>query len=250
MVNAALSIGAATGVLLSAGFVYWEVGRYAAPQVPESRFDERKEILAYTAGLFAGIPFVIPLLFLFQSIPLLEIGGIALYLGALVGGTEIAQWLLLRSRYFGGDGAGPFYALGFRAGMGGILALALMTQYFALPTLEVPGLLAVLAACFGIVLLEGVGAILALPRRPVEPGRRGGPWSALPLEAVGFFMIGYTAGFGSWTGVAGGAVVAVGAAMLYRSLAPESLARVSLTGREPSDASADEAERPFGRTDR
>jgi hypothetical protein len=56
VVVASLSLGAVAGVLLSAGFIWVEVGRYATPQVPETLFDERREIFAYTAGLFIGVP--------------------------------------------------------------------------------------------------------------------------------------------------------------------------------------------------
>jgi len=110
VVQLSLTFGAVVGVVLSAGFVWYEVGRYAAPQVPVSRFDERKEMIGYTAGLFVGIPFAVALLFLLSSLPLGELGGVAVYLGVLIGGTELAQWLLLRSVYFGSDGSGPFYA--------------------------------------------------------------------------------------------------------------------------------------------
>lgn len=248
MVNLALSLGAVVGVLFSAGFVYWEVGRYAAPQVPETRFDERKEMIAYTAGLFVGIPLAVLLLLLFSSIPPFEIGGIALYLALLVGGTELAQWLLLRSYYFGRDGSGPFYAIGFRSGIGGILALALVAQYLSGPSLTIEGLGVPLAASLAIVCLEGVGAVLSLPSSGEPGARRGGAASGAPIAAVGFFLIGFAAAFDPAIRIAAGLVVAIGAFWLYRSIAPTVLDRVS---RPPGhDAEGGGPTSAFGRTDR
>jgi len=248
MVNAALSIGAATGILLSAGFVYWQVGRYAAPQVPESRFDERKEMIAYTAGLFVGIPLVVPLLFLFQSIPPFAIGGIALYLTLLVAGAELAQWLLLRSIYFGKDGCGPFYALGFRAGMAGILILALVTQYFSGSVFSAPTIAGVLAVSLGILALETVCALLALPNRADRPGSSTGPFSAVPLEAIGFFLLGFSEGAGAEAAIIGGLLIVAISGWLYRSVATPNLSRITPPGKPA--AAAEAASTAFGRTDR
>ena len=54
MVVASLTLGAVVGVLLSGAFLYWEVGRYAEPQVPVTLFDERKELFAYTTACSSG----------------------------------------------------------------------------------------------------------------------------------------------------------------------------------------------------
>ena len=98
---------------------------HAAPQSPgRARPDERKEMFAYTAGLFAGIPLAAVLLLLLTAFPQGLIGLVAIYLALLVGLTELGQWLLLRSVYFGSDGSGPFYAVGFRARSGGDPAVA------------------------------------------------------------------------------------------------------------------------------
>jgi hypothetical protein len=246
MVNAALSIGASVGVLLSAGFVYWQVGRYAAPQVSESRFDERKEMIAYTAGLFAGIPLVVPLLFLFSSIPPFDIGGIALYLTLLVAGCELAQWLVLRSAYFGKDGSGPFYALGFRAGMAGIFILALVTQYFSGSAFSAPGIAGVLTVSLGILALETVSAVLGLPNRADRPGRTTGPFTAVPLEAIGFFILGFSLGSGWEVAVVGGLLISGMAGWLYRSIAPPNLSRIPPPGSALPDE--DRPKSSFGRT--
>jgi hypothetical protein len=247
VVNAALSIGATVGVLLSAGFVWLEVGRYAVPQVDVSRFDERKEMIAYTAGLFVGIPLAVPLLFLFQAIPPLAFGGIALYLTLLVAGSELAQWFVLRTVYFGRDGCGPFYALGLRCGIGGLLVLGFVTAYLSGPSWDLPGVPGLLAISAAIVALEAVSGVLALPGRADQPGRSTGPLSAVPLEAIGFFVLGFAASAGPIFSLVGGAIIAAGAAWLYRSVAPANLARIAPPGGgappEPR------ARAPFGRTD-
>ena len=249
MVNAALSIGAVVGVLFSAGFVYWQVGRYAAPQVPESRFDERKEMIAYTAGLFVGIPLALPLLFLFQSIPNFYLGGIALYLTLLVAGAELAQWLLLRSAYFGKDGCGPFYAIGFRSGVAGILILALVTQVFSASTIPALSILAALAISAGILGLQVLSSVLALPDRADRPGQRTGPFSAVPLEAIGFFVLGFALGAGSEIAIAGGLLIAAVSGWLYRSVSGPNLSRIAPPGR-PRATEEGASPSSFGRTDR
>jgi hypothetical protein len=246
MVNAALSIGASVGVLLSAGFVYWQVGRYAAPQVPESRFDERKEMIAYTAGLFVGIPLVVPFLFLFASIPPFDIGGIALYLTLLVAGTEFAQWWLLRTRYFGRDGSGPFYALGFRSGIAGILILAFVTQYFSGSTFTAEAIGGVLAISLGVLALETVASVLGLPKRVDRPGRQTGPFTAVPLEAIGLFILGLAAGSGATEAIVGGLLIAGMAGWLYRSVAPPNLAAIAPPLAKDAE---DRSKTAFGRTD-
>ena len=101
MVLPSLSIGAAVGVILSAGFVYVEVGRYATPQVPVTLFEERREIFGYTAGLFVGIPFAVVYILYVLAMDNGALPGALLFLAILVGGTELAQWAVLRSRVLG-----------------------------------------------------------------------------------------------------------------------------------------------------
>ncbi len=249
MVDTALSIGPVVGILLSGGFVWWQVGRYAAPQVDETRFDERKEIFAYTAGLFVGIPLVIPLLFLFfQAIPPFAIGGIALYLALLVGGSELAQWLLLRSVYFGRDGCGPFYVLGFRAGIAGLFVLGLVAFYLSGSSVTALGVLGILAISLAIVGVEVLAGLLALPDRADRPGRKTGPLSAVPLEAIGFLALGFASSSGWETAVLGGFLIGAGTAWLYRSVGDPNLSKVRPPGRPARDVGATPSE--FGRTDR
>ncbi|MGI0155066.1 MAG: hypothetical protein ACREDE_02865, partial [Thermoplasmata archaeon] len=135
MVDLGLTLGAVVGVLLSGGYVYVEIGRFATPQVPETLFEERREVFAYTAGLFVGIPLAIAFLFFLTAMANAALPGALILLATLIAGTEVAQWGLLRAHYWGTGDSGPFYALGFRAGIGGIFALTLVAQYLAGPTL-------------------------------------------------------------------------------------------------------------------
>ena len=252
MVELALTIGAVVGVLLSAGFVYYEVGRYAAPQVPVSRFDERKEMIGYTAGLFVGIPLAVFLLFLLSSLPLGEIGGVAVYLGLLIGGTELAQWLLLRSHYFGSDGSGPFYALGFRSGVGGILILAVVTQALVQTNLTTALVVVALVQSAAILPLETAGALLSIPFKPSTGPTRGGAGAGAIFGGVGFFLLGLGPAFGPAGAVVAALVVGAISLGMYRRIARPTLDKV----RPPRSASGseDEEEVParsaFGRTDR
>lgn len=249
MVNGALTLGGLVGVLISGGFVYWEIGKYAAPQVPATLFDERREIFAYTAGLFVGVPLAVLLLSDLGAMASGALGGVALYLGLLVGATEAAQWLLLRSRYFGRGRSGPFYALGFRAGVGGILVLAVVARFLGGPTIDALGLLVVLLQSAALVTLEVAGALLSLTgdRRPGGTG--GGAASGAIVGAVGLFLISLGSTLGPELGAAGAAVVLLGTAAIYRRLARPTLGRIP-----PPTAPEPPAEPPgssvFGRTDR
>jgi hypothetical protein len=249
MVQLALTLGAVVGIVLSAGYVWWEVGRYAAPQVPESRFDERKEMFAYTAGLFVGIPLAAVLLLLLSTFPAGLIGLVAVSLGLLVGGAELGQWLVLRSVYFGSDGSGPFYALGFRAGLAGILILGIVAQTLASPTLSLTSLGIVLVQSVAILFLQVAGAIFSLRTKLEDGTSRGGPGAGAMFTGFGFFLLALGPAFGDSGAVAAAAIVVVVGAMMYRRIARATLDRVrpiglALPKDEPSDRS------PFGRTDR
>jgi hypothetical protein len=216
MVVPSLSIGAAVGVILSGAYVFYEVGRFATPQVPVTLFDERREIFAYTAGLFVGIPLAVAYLLYALALGNGALPGALLFLGLLILGTELAQWALLRSRYWGGTASGPFYALGFRAAIAGILALAIVAQYLSGSPVLAVGVALVLVQSVAILALEVTGALFSLPPGGPE-GRTGG--GILPsgiFSAVGFFLI----GLGPYAGTAGafgGALLALaGAAFLYR----------------------------------
>ncbi len=242
MVVASLSIGGVVGVALSGGFLYWEVGKYATPQVEVTRFDERKELAAYTVGLFAGVPYAVAYLMFAVSLAAGAILGIALFLGLLVGGIEAGTWLLLRSHYWGSDPSRPFYVFGFRAGAGGILALALVASYLAQPDVTLPGVLGVAIAAVAVVVLQVAGALLS-PKR-TRPGPAGGPGPGAIVGAVGFFLLAL-APLGGTTTVIGAPLVALaGSGLVYVRLRPL-LAEVRPQATPAADASVD---RPFGRT--
>ena len=250
MVQSALYLGGIVGVLLSGGFVYWEIGKFATPQVPRSLFDERKEMFAYTAGLFVGVPLAFVLLLFLNSMN----GGFvlagALEDAILIGGFEVAQWLLLRSVYFGTGTAGPFYALGFRAGIAGILVLAINAQYLGGPNLAVLGVGVVLAQSAAILALGVAGALLSLRAARGSQRLGGGPLSGAIVGAVGYYFLGLGAFLGGGPALVAAGVVAVGMWSVYVRLRNPILGRV----RPPPEAStgvAEGAEAPaFGRTDR
>jgi hypothetical protein len=251
MVDIDLTIGAVAGVALSAGFVYWEVGRYAAPQVSESRFDERKEMFAYTAGLFVGIPLAVAFLF-FLSAGTLEAAAVDLI--ALIGGTELAQWFVLRTLYFGSDGSGAFYGLGFRAGIGGIITLAVVAQALGALTVTPITIGVALLQSGAIVALEVVGALLSLRTAAPTGGPRGGPLPGALVSGIGFFLIALGPAFGDVGAVAAALAVAVVSILMYRRLARPILERIrppsSVLRSEEDEAGADERRSGFGRTDR
>ncbi|MGA8542656.1 MAG: hypothetical protein WB947_03835 [Thermoplasmata archaeon] len=226
VVDLGLTVGALVGVLLSGGFVYAEIGRYATPQVPETLFDERREVFAYTAGLFVGIPLAIAFLFFLDSMANGAIPGAAIFLVGLVAGTEVAQWALLRSHYWGVGASGPFYALGYRAGIAGIFALAIIAQYLAITTPTWDGILLVLIESAAILALEVAGALLSLPPSTVAGRTGGGPVPGAIFGAVGFFILGVGALSGISTladeevAYAAALVALLGGILVYRRIRP------------------------------
>jgi hypothetical protein len=254
VVDLGLSIGALVGVLLSGGYVYAEIGRFATPQVPETLFDERREVFAYTAGLFVGVPLAIAFLFFLTSMTNGALLGAAIFLGGLVAGTEVAQWALLRSHYWGVGESGPFYALGYRAGIAGIFALALVAQYLAGPTVAWDGIVLVLIESAAVLTLEVAGALLSLPPSAAAGRKGGGTIPGAIFGAVGFFVLGVGALSGTATPSAesvtyAAAVIAlVGGLLVYVRLRPllTAVPAPSAGGAPPERA----APAPFGRTDR
>ncbi|MCI4364948.1 MAG: hypothetical protein L3K10_02645 [Thermoplasmata archaeon] len=218
MVLPSLSIGATVGVILSAGFVYFEVGRYATPQVPTTLFDERREIFAYTAGLFVGIPFAVIYVLYILAMGNGALPGALVFLALLVGGAELAQWVLLRSAYWGRTASGPFYALGFRAAIGGIIALAVVAQVLGVPSLRWDSILLALVQSVAVVALEVTGALLSLPPGGAEGRTGGGPLAAGVFAAFGFFLIGIGTVAGEAGSFGGAAFAALGAFFVYRRL--------------------------------
>jgi hypothetical protein len=220
LVDAPLTYGGLAGVILSAGFVYWEVGRFAAPQTPESRFDERKEILGYTAGLFIGIPVAVPFLFFLEALANVALLVAALDLGLVVIGTELAQWLFLRSRYFGRVPASTFYALGMRSGVSAILILTIVAQFASRPTIDALGIAVVGAQCLALVFASATGALLSIPRTLLAGGA-GGPVRGAMFGAVAVALIGSPFLLGAAAGLTGALIAAAGSGVLYlRRLRP------------------------------
>lgn len=248
MVVASLSLGALVGILLSAGFVYYEVGRYATPQVPVTLFDERREVFAYTAGLFVGVPLAVVGLLFLDAMDNGAIPGAALFLALLVLGTEVAQWGLLRTRYWGRDESGPFYALGYRASIGGIIALALVAQYLGGPGgISGEGVALVLLQSVAVLVLEVAGALLSVRGTPASGRTGGGPLAGGVFSVVGFFLLGL-GGLAGVEGAFGGAAVALlGSALVYQRLRP-TLATIAAPGSGPPPL-ATVAPSPFRRTD-
>jgi hypothetical protein len=221
-----LTVGAVVGVLLSGGFILVEIGRYATPQVPETLFDERREVFAYTAGLFVGIPLALALLFFLDSMANGAIPGALIWLVVLVGGTEVAQWALMRTRYWGQGESGPFYALGYRAGIGGIFALTVVAQYLSGATVLVDGVAVVVAQAVALLGLEVAGGLLSLPPSETAGRRGGGPVPGAIFAAVGLFLVGLgpladPGTNGDPTVALAAALVAlIGAGLVYRRLRP------------------------------
>jgi hypothetical protein len=220
VVVAALSLGGFVGVLLSGGFVYWEVGRYAAPQVPTTLFDERRELFAYTAGLFVGVPIAVAYLLFVTALGNGALPGALLFLALLVGGGELAQIFLLRTRYWGTGASGPFYALGFRAAIGGIVALALVAAYLGGPTIGALGLSATLLDAVAVVGLEVATSLLSVRVGGSSARREGGPWSGLLLGLVGFFLLGLGPLGGVVTELGAPLVAILGAVLAYARRRP------------------------------
>jgi len=220
MVIASLTLGAVVGVLVSAAFLYFEVGRFATPQVPVTLFDERKELFAYTAGLFVGVPLAIAFILFEVAMGAGALLSALLCLGALVVGDEVAQWALLRTKFWGREPARPFYALGYRAAIGGIISLALVAQYLSAPVITIDGTALVLLESVAIVLLQVAGSFLSLPSTTPSERVGGSPVAGGLFSVVGFFLLGLGALGGEATAYVGAIVALLGAVLVYRRLRP------------------------------
>jgi hypothetical protein len=220
VVNLALTIGGLLGVFLSAGFVYLEVGRYAAPQVPQSLFDERRELIAYTAGLFIGVPTAVPLLFYLEALANAALPAALIDLILVVLALELAVWAFARSHYFGRSSATPFYTLGMRAGTGAILILTIMARYLGGLSFDATSEAAVGVQSVAVLLVSVTGGMLSLPPR-VLPGGIGGPLRGGIYSAVSFALLGTAALFGPELGIVGSLIALGGALLIYlRQLRP------------------------------
>jgi hypothetical protein len=215
MVNGALTIGGVVGVGLSAAFLYFEVGRFAAPQVPQSYFDERREFFAYTAGLFLGIALVAPWLFLLTAAAGGAFASAIIDIAIIVVGTEAVQWFLLRTRYFGSDRAGAFYALGLRSGMSAIFILGLVADYLGGSTITTEGVGIMVLACIALLGLEVASGLLSVTRSPTRPAARGSPVRGGLIGALGLFLVSLGWATGGIFGIVALAIALVGTFVLY-----------------------------------
>lgn len=249
MVNSALSIGGLLGVGLSAAFVYWQVGRYAAPQVPRTLFDERKEFMAYTVGLFAGVPLSLFLIFYVDALGNGALVAAFIDLVLLVLGGEIGQWFLLRTLYFGRGESGAFYALGLRAGVSGILILALVAQYFSGPTLTALGIVVLLAQAVAVLIIQVAAGLLAVPS-PARLGRLGGsPLGGGLFAAFGYIVLGLGILVGEIGALFGALLAAAGGVWVYQRLRDTVLSGL-LPPPGKDEAGAEPGTTPYGRISR
>lgn len=235
MLAVGLEVGSILGVILSAGFVYVELGRFATPQVPKTRFDESKAIVSYIVGLFVGIP--LALVWIFFEVAVASGGWVSAILDVvlLVAAGEIAQTVMLRSHYFGFTAAGPFYALALRAGIGGLLTIGTIAQYLGGRATALGSGLAVVQslALVAIQVTAGLRGLLPVPTAS----------SVIRQRVAGFFLqvvlYGLTAlgGFyGATYGVAGAVLAILGAAYLYWDARPTVLAPPRPKGPAPGGA--------------
>jgi hypothetical protein len=248
LVVASLTIAGVVGVVLSGAFLWWEVGRFAEPQVPETRFDERKLLAAYTVGLFAGVPLGVAFVLYVVASANGALVGAALFLGLLVIGTEVGQILVGRTRYWRTGPALPFYLVSFRSGVGGILALAAVAYYLAgtnAPT--VLGVAAALVTAVALVALEVAGGLLSTVDRRPETARVGGAVAGGLFGVVAFFLLALGPVAGPFGTVLAPLVVTGGSFVVYRGRRRilEAVPPPSAVGRPPED-------RPlaYGRTER
>jgi hypothetical protein len=219
-----LEIGGFLGVLLSAGFVYLELGKFASPQVPTSRFNESKAIAAYVVGLFVGVPLAIVWIFFEVSVA----GGNALSaildVVLLVVGGEIAQMVLLRTHFFGFTPADPFYALAMRAGIGGLLSLGTVAEYLGGKAVTPIGITLAAVQSVALVLIEvtaGLRGQLPVPTASSVLRQRA---ASLFLVAILFVLTVLGEYYGAVYGLVGAALAIAGSVFLYWDARPTVLA--------------------------
>jgi hypothetical protein len=239
-----VTLGAFVGVLLSGAFVFLEVGRYATPQVPQTLFDERRELFAYTAGLFLGTALAF-LFFLLEASTLAGgFVGFVISLVALILVLELGQWFIGRSVYFGHDASLPFYVVGYRAGAGGLLGLLVVAEYLDGPTLTALGLGGVVVEAAALLLLLEAAGIQSTPTGPSDARRPGSLGRGVILEVVGFVLLALGPTGGNVGTLLAGVAVAGGSAGLYLSRRDDVLGRVRAPKRVPPPG---ETPKPPGR---
>lgn len=219
MVSFSLTIAGALGIVLTGGYLWWEMGRYTTPQVVENRFDERRMIFAYTVGLFVGVLLSLPWLLYLAAMTNAALIGAFTLLAVLVLATELTQWVIRQTHYWGKGPSFPFYAVGLRAGIGAILILALVGQYLSVPTVTWDGVSVVVLQAIAIVALEVTGALLSLPVTARGIPRSGiGLLSGALISGIGLFLLGFNAFGGEIVGGSAAAVALIGSVYLYLRL--------------------------------
>jgi hypothetical protein len=218
-----LEVGGFLGVILSAGFVYIEVGKFATPQVPTSRFNESKALVAYVVGLFLGIPLALVWIFFEVSIAGGNAVSALLDVVLLVVGGEIAQTALLRTHFFGFTPADPFYALTMRAGIGGLLTVGTMAEYLSGSVTPLGIALAVIQSA-GLVLVEVTAGLRGLLPVPTASSVLRQRVASLFLQLVLFLLLALGGYYGQLYGLAGAFLAIAGAGFLYWDARPSVLA--------------------------
>jgi len=218
-----LEIGGFLGVLLSAGYVYFEIGKFATPQVPTSRFNESKALAAYVVGLFVGIPLALVWIFFEVSVA----GGNAISaiidVVLLAVGGQLAQTVLLRTHFFGFTPADPFYALAMRAGIGGLLTVGTVAEYLA-GTVTPLGIALAATQSAALVLIQVTGGLRDLLPVPTASSVLRQRLTSLFLVVVLYLLTALGEYYGTFYGLVGAALAIAGAAFLYWDARPTVLA--------------------------
>ncbi len=144
--------------------------------------------------------------------------GALIFLALLVGGIELAQWGLLRSSYWGRTESAPFYALGYRAAIGGLIALGVVSEYLGASSITVDGVVLAVLEATAIVGLQVAGALLSLRPKPGSGRTSGGPLSGAIFAAFGFFLLGLGPLGGEVSAFLGAGIAFLGALLVYRRL--------------------------------
>jgi hypothetical protein len=218
-----LEVGGVLGIILSAGFVYFEVGKFAAPQVPTSLFNESKALAAFIVGLFIGVPLAVVWIFFEVSLA----GGNALSalidVVLLVLGGELAQMAVLRTQFFGFTAADPFYALSLRAGIGGLLILGTIAEYMA-GTVTPVGITVAVTQSVALLLIQVTAGLRALLPVPTASSVLRQRLASIFLQLVLFLLTALGEYYGALYGLVGAGLAIAGAAYLYWDARPTVLA--------------------------
>jgi hypothetical protein len=232
-----LEVGGFLGIVASAGFVYIEVGKFAAPQVPKSLFNESKALAAYIVGLFIGILLALVWIFFEVSVA----GGNALSalidVVLLVLGGELAQMAILRTHFFGYTSADPFYALSLRAGIGGLLILGTVAEYLTGPV-TVVGVAFSIVQSIALLMIQvtaGLRGLLPVPTASTVLRQR---LASIFLQLVLYVLVVLGLFYGAYYGLAGAGLAIAGASFLYWDARPSVLSPPRTRASKPSASAA------------